>query len=108
MSMRETIAALLAARGMSQRRLAELADIDQPSLSKFLSGQTQDILAGNLVAIARALNVSVAYLAGELPERDAKVATVVRAMESLPDYMKDAVVATAAALADQADAARKP
>lgn len=107
MGIRDTITALLAERQMSQRRLAELAGIDQPSLNKYLNGQTQDIMAGNLVSIAGALGVSVAYLAGESPERDAKVATVVRAMEALPDYMKDAVVATAAALAERAQSEPK-
>lgn len=93
---------------MSQRRLAELAGIDQPSLSKYLSGETQDVLTGTLVAIAQALDVSVAHLTGEAQAHDPRIATVVRAMEALPDYLKDAVVATANALAAQQQRDEKP
>lgn len=103
MSLRETISELLREKQMSQRRLAEAAGIDQPSLSKFLSGQTQDILAGNLVAIADALGVTVGYLTGETYDRDRKIAVVARAMERMPEYKKDAVVAAAEALAGQLD-----
>jgi len=101
-SPREIISMLMAQRGLSQRRLAEMAGLDQPSLSKYLSGQTQDILAGNLIAIAQALEVSVGYIAGDTD--DPKVATVVRAMQNMPEYKKDAVVATAAAPVGRPDA----
>lgn len=95
------IAQLMSAQQLSQRRLAELAEIDQPSLSKYLAGQTQDIMAGNLIAIARVLGVSVATLAGETALADPKVATVVKAMETMPEYKKDAIVATSTALAEK-------
>ena len=100
-STRIIIAQLMSTQQLSQRRLAELADIDQPSLSKYLAGQTQDIMAGNLIAIARVLGVSVATLAGETALADPKVATVVKAMETMPEYKKDAIVATSTALAER-------
>lgn len=87
---------------LSQRRLAELGGIDQPSLSKYLSGVSADIQVSTLKAIAEVLGTTVAHLLGETTyPADPKIARVVHAMETMPEYKKDAVVATSSALTEQ-------
>lgn len=99
---REIIKALMEVKGLSQRRLAEAAQIDQSSLSKYLSEKTEQITVQTLQAIANTLEVSTSTLLGETDALgDPKIAAVVHAMERMPEYRKDAVVAASSALATQ-------
>lgn len=102
--LRTTIQKLMSEQGISQRRLAELGKIDQPSLSKFLSGVTADLQVSTLRAIATVLGTTTSQLLGETEYlADPKIARVVHAMEKMPEYKKDAVVATSSALSKPAE-----
>lgn len=99
---RERIKALLAAQGMSERRLAELAEVDQSSLNRYMRLESKDIQLSTLGKIAEALGTNISHLLGEDDFlRDPKIQRVIVAMESMPEYKKDAVVATSSALAEQ-------
>jgi len=101
---RTAIQSLMDEQGLSQRRLAELSGVDQPTLSKYLTGVTTDLKVTTLMSIAEALNTTAAFLIGEASYiNDPKIVRVLRAMESMPEYKKDAVVATSSALSEQSD-----
>ena len=59
---RERIQDLLRERGMSQAELAEKIGLSESSLSRYLSGQTDKLSADNIVAIARAFEVTTDFL----------------------------------------------
>ena len=62
MEFNERLANLLSESGMSQRELAKEINIDEAALSKYVSGVRKPRM-DILVNIARALSVSVEYLA---------------------------------------------
>lgn len=97
---REIILRLSAERGFtSARALALAAGLKQPTLSRYLAGTTKDMEMQNFRLLAETLGVTVSQLLGESPLfLDPRIDKVVRAMESLPEYGKDALSATAAAL----------
>lgn len=85
---------------MSERRLAELAEIDQSSLNRYMRYESKDIQLNTLGAIASALGTTISDLLGENQlSHDPKIMRVMHAMEAMPEYKKDAVVATSSALA---------
>ena len=98
---RQVIQDLYPARGFrSLRALAIAAGVPQPTLHRYVSGQTQDMDMANFRAIANALGVTVSELLGEVPlVGDKRISGVLKVMERLPDAGKDALVATANALA---------
>lgn len=98
---REIIAKLLPLRGFrSVRALAIAAGVSQPTLSRYMAGITKDMDLANFRAIAHALDVTMAQLLGEASLfEDDRVGNVVRAMGQLNDAGKDALIATANALA---------
>lgn len=98
---RDTIRRLKAAKGdISDNAIARLAGVPQPIISRFLSGDTQWMTLDNLAAIAQALDSSVAEVIGERPvSDDPKVRRVLKAMQDMPEYKKDALVGSAEALA---------
>lgn len=53
--------------GLTQTQLAELAGLDQTTVSKIESGHRRKIHATTLIAIAEALNTSVEVLKGQKP-----------------------------------------
>lgn len=57
-------------RGLSQRKLAEQADVPPAIISHFETGERQYPSADNLVKIADALSVSVDYLLGRTSKKD--------------------------------------
>jgi transcriptional regulator with XRE-family HTH domain len=65
---RERIRELRDARGFpSDRKLAEAAGVEQPTLSRYLSGKTKEMTVENFEALARALGVTLSELMGEVP-----------------------------------------
>lgn len=89
-------------QGLSQRRLAEIGSIDQSALSRYLSNESHDIRLGTLTSIANALGVPLSQLITDHEvSHDPKILRVVKAMESMPEYKKDAVVAASSALTEQ-------
>lgn len=99
---RAIITSLYKTRGFrSIRALAIAAGIPQPTLSRYMKGDTQDMGLGHFRAIADALELTVSQLLGETPiHDDPRVDRVLRVMERLPGPGRAALVATANALAD--------
>lgn len=99
---REKIKALLLQQRMSERRLAEIAEIDQSALNRYMRHVSKDIQLNTLGAIAAALGTTIGHLLGEdRLSSDPKIMRVLQAMEAMPEYKKDAVVATSSALAQR-------
>lgn len=103
---RDIIRRLLTTRGFnSPRALALAASVSQPSLSRYLSGASEDMEMATWRALALTLEVSVSELLGEVPlSKDPAALAVVKAMERLPTEQKAALVAAANAMAQQMEA----
>ncbi|HYF16303.1 MAG TPA: helix-turn-helix transcriptional regulator [Ramlibacter sp.] len=115
MAIRETVLAnieeLMAVKGIPNYNvLAELSEIPQPTLSRFKSGIHGSISFENLEKLAQVFGVEPARLMARSPDAwaDQKVAKVVLAMEKLPDWGKDAVVATSEAMLNTAGDGTNP
>lgn len=99
---RQVIRRLLEQRGFnSPRALAIAAGMPQPTLSRYLAGTSSTMSMEHFCALAHTLGVTVSQLLGETPlHDDPRVNTVLRVMERMNDAGRDAVAATAKALAD--------
>ena len=99
---RTNIKALMAKNGVpSERQLAIDCGMSQSTLNRFLSGETDSLDFARLIAIAHFFEVSVSQLVGETPlEEDPKIRAVVLAMQQMPEYKKDALVAASHSLAE--------
>lgn len=87
---RYQIRALAAQRGMSERALAIAAGMSQPTLSRFLTGKTEDLTVSNLKNIADALGCLIAHITGELAlHADGRTNDLVVVMEKLPDWARE-------------------
>lgn len=100
---RQIIRTMLKSRGFrSQRALAIAAGVSQPTLSRYLAGDTDDMELQSWRALAGALDLTISQLLGESPIlRDPAVDAVVRAMERMPEQHRAAIVAAANALASK-------
>jgi len=58
----QRVAALRTARRLSQRKLAELCGVSQPTVANIERGRTNEVKGYVLEALAVALNTTVAYL----------------------------------------------
>lgn len=98
---RAVILATYPVRGFNSiRALAIAAGVPQPTLSRYMSGATKDMELDNFRAIARALDLTVGQLLGEVPiHADPRVDHVLHVMERLSGPGRDALIATANALA---------
>ena len=56
---------LLGKRGWDETTLAKVSKLNQPTVHRISSGESKSPKIASLKAIAKALNVSVAYLTGE-------------------------------------------
>lgn len=101
---RQIIRQLLKSRGFnSPRALAITAGVSQPTLSRYLSGESDDMEMPTWRALADALEVTVSQLLGESPiGADPDIVSVTRAMERLPAPQRAALVAAANAMAEAA------
>lgn len=98
---RSNLAALMEARGISHTALAAETGVPQPTISRFLKGDNATMELDNLNTLAQALDSSVSGLLGETPlQIDPKIARVVRVMETMAEYKKDAILAVANSLID--------
>lgn len=75
------LAAIRKARGLSQSELADLADIEQPTVSKIERG-FEGVTLRTLNQIAKALDISLADLL--IDERSAAEETLLQAFRELP------------------------
>lgn len=88
----------------SERQLAIDCGMSQTTLNRFLSGATDSLDFVHLQTLAHYFGLTVSQLIGETPfDEDRKVRAVMLAMQQMPDYKKDVLVATSAALAESAD-----
>lgn len=84
----------------SDRRLALECNMDQSTLHRFMTKKTDTLNFNHIQAIAQYFEVTVSQLIGETPlHEDPKIRKVLLAMESLPEYKKDVIVATSQSLA---------
>lgn len=97
---REIIKSLIAANGVaSERQLAIDCGISQSTLSRFMNGTTDSLDFVNLQTIAHHFGLTVSQLIGESPyDEDRKVRAVLQAMQQMPEYKKDMLVAASVAL----------
>ena len=97
---RDRIRELLALRGFrSVRALALAAGLEQPTLHRYLSGQTEQMTLENLEALARALKVTLSELLGEVPVSSrAMLGEAESLLRRLSDEQLQQVVSVARAL----------
>lgn len=89
---------------LTQAELAERAHVAQSAVSRIEREEAET--SGYVVLFAKICGVRPEWLAledGEMIEYgvDKKIATVIKAMEGLPEYKKDILVQTSTALAEQ-------
>lgn len=88
----------------SERQLAIECGIVQSTLNRFLSGETDSFDFVNLQTVAHFFGLTVSQLIGETAfEEDRKVRVVTLAMQQMPEYKKDMLVAASSALAQPDD-----
>lgn len=97
---REIIAKLMAEQGVpSERHLAIACDMSQSTLHRFLKGETEALEFKHLQALAHYFSLTVSQLTGETPfDEDRKVRAVTLAMQQMPEYKKDMLVAASSSL----------
>jgi transcriptional regulator with XRE-family HTH domain len=66
MTLGQKIRELRQNRGMSQEQLAEISEIKQATVSRVETGQVRDVKGEVLYKLAKAIGVTVGYLAGEV------------------------------------------
>jgi len=98
---RDIIRLLIQRNGIeSERQLALGAGMDQSTLHRFMAQKSDTMNFTHMQAIARYFGITVSQLIGELPlDEDPKIRGVMLAMQQLPEYKKDVVLATSQALA---------
>lgn len=98
---REIIRQLREKKGFtSDRALAIAAGINQPTLSRYLSGATDSMAIDNFRALAEVLDATVSELLGEVPiGAGGRVREVLRLLEALPEPEQQALLAAGKAMA---------
>jgi len=83
---RSIIKMLRAKRGFrSDRALARAASLEQPTLARYLNGSTAELSVSNLQARAKALQVTLSELTGEVPLSSRETVNEVNAVLYLLD-----------------------
>lgn len=86
----------------SERQLAIDCQMSQTTLNRFLKGETDSLDFVHLQKLAHYFGLTVSQLIGETPfDEDRKVRVVMLAMQQMPEYKKDALVATSMRLLNQ-------
>jgi len=93
---RKRLAGLIEIYGLSHGQLALKAQVPRSNITKFLKGTRRDMGFSSMAKLARALDVSLDWLAG-LPKRNPKElepdeAELLKLYRSLPDYEKPAIL----------------
>ena len=96
---RERLQNLIDGKGLSHNDLAALSGVPQPTISRFMNGTTDYMGLDNLADLARALGASVGQVIGEESLlMDEKIRRVIAAMQTMPEYKKDALVSVSDSL----------
>jgi transcriptional regulator with XRE-family HTH domain len=97
---REIIETLRIERGFtSVRALAAAAGVNQPSLSRYLSGKADTLELETFAALAQVLEVTVSELIGEVPlNRDGRLRAMLNILKDLPEPDQDALMAAGQAM----------
>lgn len=91
----------------SERQLAIDCNMSQTTLNRFMKGETDSLDFVHLLTVAHYFGLTVSQLIGETSfDEDQKVRAVTLAMQQMPEYKKDVLVATSAALNESADGTR--
>lgn len=100
---RRNIQLLMSERGItSERQLANACGVTQSTLHRFLHGQIDSLDLAHLMSIASYFSLTVSQLIGETAYApDRKIRAVLLAMEHMPEYKKDVLVAASHTLAEQ-------
>lgn len=84
----------------SERQLALDCNITQSALNRFLKGESETLEFLALQTLAHYFGLTVSQLIGETPfETDPKIRVVTLAMQQMPEYKKDMLVAASSSLA---------
>lgn len=99
---RALIKQLMAERDIaSERQLALDCDMSQTTLHRFLNGKTESLEFMHLQTLAHYFGLTVSQLIGEVPlTEDPKIRAVLLAMQQMPEYKKDVLVAASFSLAE--------
>jgi transcriptional regulator with XRE-family HTH domain len=83
----------------SERQLALDCGMNQSTLNRFMKGTTDSLEFMHIQTIAHYFGLTVSQLIGEMPfDEDRKVRVVTLAMQQMPEYKKDMLVAASSAL----------
>lgn len=86
----------------SERQLAIDCGMSQSTLNRFMKGTTDSLEFTHLQTMAHYFGLTVSQLIGETPfDEDRKVRVVTLAMQQMPEYKKDMLVAASSALTEQ-------
>jgi len=98
---RDIIRLLMQRNGIeSERQLALGSGMEQSTLHRFLAQKSDSLNFMHLQSIARYFGITVSQLIGEMPlDEDHKIRSVMLAMQQMPEYKKDVLLATSQALA---------
>ncbi len=99
---RKIIKRLIADHGIpSERQLALDCNMSQTTLNRFLKGETATLDFSHLQALAQHFSLTLSQLIGEVPfEPDTKIRVVTLAMQQMPEYKKDVLVAASSSLTE--------
>lgn len=87
----------------SERQLAIDCNMSQTTLNRFMKGETDSLDFMHLQTLAHYFGLTISQLIGETPyDEDRKVRIVTLAMQQMPEYKKDVLVATSSALNEPA------
>lgn len=87
----------------SERQLAIDCNMSQTTLNRFMKGETDSLEFMHLQTVAHYFGLTVSQLIGETPfDEDRKVRAVMLAMQQMPEFKKDVLVATSTALNEPA------
>lgn len=85
----------------SERQLAIDCNMSQSTLHRFLKGETESLEFMHLQTLAHYFSLTVSQLIGETPfDDDKKIRTVTLAMQQMPEYKKDVLVAASSSLTE--------
>ncbi|MGA2160014.1 MAG: XRE family transcriptional regulator [Dehalococcoidia bacterium] len=87
----ERIARILEERGMSQRELARLADVERAYINQIIHGKPKNVGLPIARKIAKALGMSVSELVGEGSEELEQYKTIAKQMVEVYQYAADVV-----------------
>lgn len=92
----------------SERQLAISCSMSQSTLHRFLKGDTDSLDYPHLRSLADFFSLTVSQLTGETPfNPDNKIRVVTLAMEAMPEYKKDVIVAASHSLSESNDSGKK-